>query len=400
LTTVSEALDQSAVLLTLGALFLIGLAADLTGRSTCLPRVTLLLICGIAVGPSGFFLIPENFLAVWFPALTSIALALIGFLLGQQISLAALKKRGRTVIGISLCKVFGAALAVGVTLLVFGANPVVAFLLAGIAPATAPTATYDVVHESGVTGEFSETLLSIVALDDVWGLLIFVFAMASAAVLNGDAAVGGAVSASLVELGGSVALGVALGVPMAILTGRVRYGEPTLAEAIGFVLLGAGLAEWLDLLPILTAMAMGSTVASLATHHDRPFHAIEGIEWPFMILFFVLAGASMELDALWLVGGLTGGYILLRGIGIYAGTRLGGYLVGASQPLRQWLGLALFPQAGVAIGMALLASQRFPEWGSVVLPVVLGSTIILEILAPIMTRLALRYASASQPTRG
>jgi Kef-type K+ transport system membrane component KefB len=147
-------------------------------------------------------------------------------------------------------------------------------------------------------------------------------------------------------------------------------------------------------------MAMGSTVASLATHHDRPFHAIEGIEWPFMILFFVLAGASMELDALWLVGGLTGGYILLRGIGIYAGTRLGGYLVGASQPLRQWLGLALFPQAGVAIGMALLASQRFPEWGSVVLPVVLGSTIILEILAPIMTRLALRYASASQPTRG
>ena len=139
-----------------------------------------------------------------------------------------------------------------------------------------------------MTGEFSETLLSIVALDDVWGLLIFVFAMASAAVLNGDAAVGGAVSASLVELGGSVALGVALGVPMAILTGRVRYGEPTLAEAIGFVLLGAGLAEWLDLLPILTAMAMGSTVASLATHHDRPFHAIEGIEWPFMILFFVL----------------------------------------------------------------------------------------------------------------
>jgi Kef-type K+ transport system membrane component KefB len=374
-------------------LFLIGLAADLIGRLTFLPRVTLLLLGGLAIGPVGFTLLPESFLEDWFPTLTSIALALIGFLLGQQLSVAELKKRGTKIVGISLCKVVGAWLAVGFALLIFGANPVVVLLLAGIAPATAPTATYDVVHESGATGEFAETLLSIVAMDDVWGLLLFIVMMAFAGVLSGGGAVSSGIATGFTEIGGSLALGFVLGVPMSYLTGRIRRGEPTLAEGLGFILLGAGAAEWLSLSPILTAMAMGATVASLAKHHERPFHAIEGIEWPFMILFFVLAGASLEVGALRLVGGVAVVYILSRGIGIYVGSRSGGRLMGVSLQYRRWLGVALFPQAGVAIGMALLASQRFPEVASIVLPVVLTSTIFLEIVAPIITRQALRAAS-------
>ena len=389
-----ELQSQMTIPFILGILFLVGLAADLIGRFTFLPRVTLLILGGLAIGPAGFSLLPERFLEDWFPALTGIALALIGFLLGQQISVAELKKRGTTIVGISLCKVVGAWLAVGLALLVVGVNPVVAMLLAGIAPATAPAATYDVVHESGATGQFAETLLSIVAVDDVWGLLIFIVMMAFAGVLIGDAAVSSGIALGLTEIGGSIALGFTLGLPMAYLTGRIRPGEPTLAEGLGFVLLAAGTAEWLGLSPILTTMVMGGTVASLAKHHERPFHAIEGIEWPFMILFFVLAGASLEIGALRLVGGLAAVYILARGIGIYIGTRFGGRLAGASLQLRRWLGAALFPQAGVAIGMALLASQRFPEVASVILPVVLASTIFLEIVAPIITRQALRAVGA------
>jgi Kef-type K+ transport system membrane component KefB len=141
-------------------------------------------------------------------------------------------------------------------------------------------------------------------------------------------------------------------------------------------------------------MAMGGTVASLAKHHNRPFHAIEGIDWPFMILFFVLAGASLEIEAIYDVGAVTVIYVLSRCIGIYIGTRLGCQITGASLPLRKWLGVALFPQAGVAIGMALLASQRFPDFASIILPVVLTSTIFLEIVAPVITRQALRAAGA------
>ena len=382
--------------LILGLLFLIGFVADIIGRSTFLPRVTLLMLGGLAVGPAGFSLIPDSFVEQWFPQLTTIALALIGFLLGHHLSIAALRTRGSFVIAISLCKVFGAAFAVAVTLMLAGLEPVMALLLAGIAPATDPAATYDLVHEGDSSGEFVDTLLSIVAVDDVWGLLMFMLMVALAGIISGEATIGVGILSSLVDVGGSIVLGVALGAPMAYLTGRVRHGEPMLAEALGFVLLGAGIAEWFDLLPILSAMVMGIVVASLASHHDRPFHAIEGIEWPFMVLFFVLAGASLEVDTLLLAGGVTVVYILARFGGIYIGTRLGSRLVGASPSIRKWLGLALLPQAGVAIGMALLAAQRFPDTASVVLTAAVASTVILETVGPVFTRLAIRGAASER----
>ena len=378
--------------LVLGLLFLIGFIADIVGRSTFLPRVTLLMLGGLAVGPAGFSIVPDDFVQQWFPELTNIALALIGFLLGHQLSIAALRKRGSKVIAISLCKVFAASLAVAAALMLVGVDPVIALLLAGVAPATDPAVTYDLVHESGASGEFADTLLSIVAVDDVWGLMIFMVVLAAAGILGGDTASASGIVTSLAGIGGSVLLGIVLGVPMAYLTGRIRRGEPMLAEALGFVLLGAGIADWFGLLPILTAMVMGIAVASLAKHHERPFHVIAGIEWPFMVLFFVLAGASLELDKLLLAGELTLVYVVARFVGIYAGARLGSRAVGAQPAVRRWLGVALMPQAGVAIGMALLATQRFPDTASVVLTVAVASTVILETIGPVLTRLAIRKA--------
>ena len=168
-----------------------------------------------------------------------------------------------------------------------------------------------------------------------------------------------------------------------------------LAEAMGFVLLCGGAATWLDLSPILAAMTMGAVVASLAKHHDRPFHAIEGVEWPFLILFFIFAGASAHADALLMVGGITLVYMLFRCIGTFAGAWVGGYIGKASVPLRNWIGLCLFPQAGVSLGMALMASQRFPEFEPYVLPVVLSSTIVFELLTPLLTRLALKQTQSA-----
>jgi NhaP-type Na+/H+ or K+/H+ antiporter len=165
--------------------------------------VTLLLLGGLAVGPSGLSLIPTVFVEEWFPALTTIALALIGFLLGHQFSLSAMRAHGKTIIVISTCKVFFAAVAVGLVLWLVGASPVVALLLAAIAPATAPTATYDVVHEDGARGEIVDALLSIVALDDVWGLLVFIVIVSIAGMLSGDTSIGGGLESSVIDIGGS-----------------------------------------------------------------------------------------------------------------------------------------------------------------------------------------------------
>jgi Kef-type K+ transport system membrane component KefB len=318
--------------------------------------------------------------------LTDIALAMIGFLLGQKLSRSTLRDLGRSVLTMSIGEVILTALLVFSVLSLCGVPLEVALLLAGIAPATAPAATVDVVREYQAKGRFTDTLLGIVAIDDAWGLLIFSVLLSMVQAISGEGGAGAVLASSAWEIGGALLLGLVLGVPMAYLTGRIRPGEPTQAEALGLVLLCAGLAVWAEVSYILAAIVLGAVVANLAKHHDRPFHAIEGFEWPFLILFFLLAGAALHIEALAQVGLLGGGYIGLRIAGRVLGTRLGGWLSGADTTTRRWMGLALLPQAGVAIGMALLASHRFPELKDVILPVVLGSTVIFELLGPVMTR--------------
>ena len=373
------------ILITFGGLFLIGLLADLVGRHTPLPRVTLLLLTGFLIGPSVLDWLPQ-FTTDWFPVLTDIALAMIGFLLGQKMSRSTFRESGKTVMYISISLVLVTVVLLIVVLTLFKVPLVLALLLAGIATATAPAVTMDVVHELKARGKFTDTLLGIVAIDDAWGLLVFSVLLAVAQVVSGQGGAVDVLASCAREIGGAVLLGVVLGLPMAYLTGRIHTGTPTQAEALGLVLLCAGLAVWAEVSYILAAMVLGSVVVNLARHHDRPFHAIEGIEWPFMILFFLLAGASLHIEALAQVGLLGAGYIALRLTGRLLGIRLGGWLSGAEPAIQRWMGLALLPQAGVAIGMALLASQRFPEFRDILLPVVLGSTVIFELFGPVFTR--------------
>ena len=384
--------SEPPILLILGLLFLLGLAADLIGRHSFVPRVTLLILAGLAVGPVGFDVLPEAVVRDWFPPMTTVALSLVGFLLGEKLSINELRAHGRVVLGITIAETSLALIAVALALLAIGVHPVAALLLAGIAAASAPTATYDVVRECGIKGEFTDALLAVVALDDAVSLLLFSLMMAAASAVDGNHSVMFSLAGGVREIGGSLLLGVALGVPMAYLSGRIRPGEPTLAEAMGFVLLCGGLATWLDLSPVLCAMVMGAVVASVAKHHDRPFHAVEGIEWPFLILFFILAGASTHASALLMVGGITLVYMVSRCAGTFAGAWIGSALTDAGPAMQKWIGWCLFPQAGVALGMALLATQRFPEFEAFLLPVVLASTVVYEITAPAITRRALQAA--------
>lgn len=245
-------------------------------------------------------------------------------------------------------------------------------------------------------------MLGIVAIDDTWGLFIFSLLLAVVQALGGQGQDGAAeiMVSSVREIGGAILLGLALGLPMAYRTGRIRPGEPTQAEALGLVMLCAGLAVWADVSYILATMVLGAVVANVAKHHRRPFHAIEGIEWPFLILFFLLAGAALHVEALMQVGLLGAGYIGLRVTGRLLGTRFGGWLSGADPTTRHWIGLALLPQAGVAIGMALFAGQRFPELNEVILPVILASTVIFELTGPIFTRKVLEHVGDISKTTG
>ena len=248
----------------------------------------------------------------------------------------------------------------------------------------------DVISSERGLGRFGKTVLGVVALDDILGLFLFSLVLSAVESLGTGLPTMAGLFHGLFEIGGSVLLGVGLGVPMAFLSGRIRPGEPTLVEALGIVTLCGGIAILLGLSFILTALVLGATVALRAEHHERPFHAIQQIEWPFLVLFFFLAGASLEPRALWQAGLVGVVYVLSRAVGTWLSSSGGAAMIDGAGRESFWLGLALLPQAGVALGMALVASDRLPDLKGSVLPVVLGGTVFFEIVGPWLARLAAR----------
>jgi Kef-type K+ transport system membrane component KefB len=388
-------MDPTAqILLTLGGILLLGLATDVLGQRTLLPRVTLMLLFGMLIGPGMLDLVP-TVVADRFELIASMALLMVGFLLGGRLTRDTLRRSGREIISISVTAVIVTSFIVFLGLMLVGVPLEIAILLGCIASATAPAATVDIVMESGYKGRFADLLLAIVALDDAWGLIIFSIGLALVAALAGVDGHASPLLAALQDIGGSAILGLLIGLPAAYMTGRIRQGQPMLTEALGLVFVCGGLALWLDVSFLIASMVMGAVVTNLATHHEYPFHAIEDIEWPFMVIFFVLAGASLEFSALRDIGLIGAVYVVCRIAGKVLGAWLGGRHGRARQETRRWMGVAMLPQAGAAMGMALVATNLLPEYRQVVLSVVISTTVFFELIGPAFTRLALRHTDDS-----
>ena len=240
--------------------------------------------------------------------------------------------------------------------------------------------------------------LSVVAIVVAYGILLFSVLLALAQQLAGAGGTAGTLEHALWTVFGALALGAALGLPMAWLTGKLKRGEPTLVEALGFVLSCAGLAAVLQVSYLLACMTMGAVVARRARHHTRPFHAIEGITDPFLVVFFVLAGFEFKLQTLGALGPLAAAYVIARALGKVAGCWLGARVIGAKPPVGRLLGLSIMPQAGVALGLGLVAADRFPGLGDQLLSLLVCTTLVFELVGPLATRFALRKAEELPPT--
>lgn len=372
-------------------IFPAGLALDRIGHIVHVLRVTMLILLGAVVGPPALDILPHP-LSGTSEIYASTALTMVAFLLGGVLNRDILRLHGRAIVIVSLTVVVTSVGFVAAGLWAFGVPLVLAVMLGGISAATDPAATSDVVRQEGATCRFATSLLGIVAIDDAWGVLAFSVIL-TAAGMPTDGTSGEAILHGLREAGGAILLGTAIGAPAAILTGRVKTGEPTLIEALGIVFLCAGLAMSLGVSFLLTGMVCGAIIVNFAGHHTRPFTEIQRIEWPFMLLFFVMAGASLDVTALGHVGLAGALYVAFRFVIRIAGGWLGGLLAGVPAAERRLTGLALMPQAGVAIGMALVAGERFPEYAEPLLAITIASTIFFEVIGPILTQLALRRAA-------
>lgn len=384
----------------IGTVFAAGLGADLLARRLHLPRVTVLLLAGLALGQSGAQVLPsptepvQQFLSVT-------ALSMVAFLLGSSLSLDTLRSAGRAIVILSLAVVLGTLAVVSLGLWALGLPLGLALLLAAIATATDPAATQEVITQSRQDSLFTRTLKGIVAIDDAWGLIAFSLVVLVEQPLAGATGAGtgaeaGIVMALLREVLGSILLGAAAGVLGGWLSGRLAPGQPLQIEALALVFTLTGAALALDLSYLITTMVAGAVLVNTAHHHDRAFHEIEHIKWPFMVLFFVLAGATLDLGAVAALGLLGAAFVSLRIVARVLGGWAGAQLGGTAPAHAMLYGPALLPQAGVAVGTALIAAETFPQWADIIMPLTLGATVVFELLGPPLALWAIKR-SAAQP---
>lgn len=391
----TELKGPASVLLVLGVIFLLGVVTDFLSKIIRIPRISLLLLIGLAFGPLGLNMVSPSQEHQWLSITADIALVMVGFLLGGHFSRGAVRAHGQLVLWFSVAIVLVSVTVVFVGLLLLGASTEVALLLAGIATATDPAAIVDVIKETRAKGKFTSTLIGIVAIDDALGLIAFSVLLAVARSLNGGTGLEH-IFISMWEIGGAVVLGGLLGFVMVqIFSTRhdkecPEQQETVFMETLGFVLLCGGLAFYLEVSFLLASMTLGVVVVNMIPQDCvRIFRSIEVVVWPFLTLFFVFAGASLQPESLPQIGLIGLGYVLFRVLGRIIGGWVGGRGAKADAAMQKWMGAALMPQAGIALGMALIAVQQFPELHDIILPIVVGTTVLFQLVGPVLTRLAL-----------
>jgi Kef-type K+ transport system membrane component KefB len=382
---------EISIVFILGIILLLGLLLGKLGGKFKLASVPGYLIAGLVLGPSILGVINHETIEQLSP-ITGMALGIIALIIGGEFSLNSIKKLGKALVFMGILEIIGAAVLVTGVMMLFTHNFALSLLLGGLSVATAPASTVVVVKELQASGPLTESLLGIVALDDMFGVMTFgvIVAIVKGLVGNlGETSVLLMIARPLVEIGGSIILGASLGFLFTYLIKETSNEKSLLALILGGVFFTNGVANLFELSPILSNMVLGAVIRNLSQSHKKVFELIEGIEVPIFIAFFALAGSEFQLYRLADFGFIGLIYVLVRLLGKVTGARLGGELGKASNRVKKYLGFCLMPQAGVAVGLVIRAQEIYPQASNFILNVVLTSVMISELLGPPLTRFAL-----------
>lgn len=378
------------ILAYLSIMILGGMACGRLVKLIKLPNVTGYLIAGLLLGPSILNIIPDN-VSLGTPIVSEIALGFIAFSIGGEFKLSYFKRVGKSSVVIAVLAAFLATAFVVVGLLIVGCDLPFALLLGAIAAATAPAATIMVINQYKAKGPVTQTLLSVVAIDDAIALMLFgvAAAIANSITSPGTGSVFTLLLMPLIEIFGAIIFGFLLGM---ILTYCLRWFKKDgnrLSLTVAFVFLGAGIATLFNFSALLMCMSIGAALANFSKISVNIVRLVDKITPPIFILFFVESGAGLNLSILPSIGVVGITYVVTRMIGKYLGAYLGAVICKCNDNIKKYLGLALIPQAGVAIGLALAASTIVPDHAKEVRAVVLCATFIYEIIGPVLSKFAL-----------
>ncbi len=406
--TTAQTNSAAAIIISIALMLFLGFAMTRLTKRLRLPNVTAYILTGIVIGPYALDLVPETVID-GMDFLPDIALAFIAFSTGEFFTFSTLKKNGMKVVIITVLEAFLATVSVFfVTYCVLGIDLVFSVIVSALASATAPASTMMTIRQTRAHGDFVDTLLQVVALDDVVGLLEYSVAISLALAAGTDSAHFGIISILkplLINLG-VLLLGGLFGIFLKAMMQK-RSKDNRLIVSISLLFAFCGICALLDVSPLLGCMSMG-TVYINTTHDEKLFKQLNYFTPPILLLFFVRSGLSFRLDALADTSATVGrtplllvgvAYFFARIVGKYAGAFLGCLVTGKPKEVRNYLGLGLIPQAGVAIGLAALGARTLGgETGVALETVILSSSVLYELIGPGCAKLAL-YLSRSYSTK-
>ena len=410
------------VLLSLAVALFAGLMMTRACKPLGLPAVTGYLVAGILIGPYCLGLLGveglgfTSFEAVEsFHILSEAALGFIAFTIGNEFRLSSLKKIGKQAVVIAL---FG---AVGATILVDAALIGLSFLMPGvvdlpialtlgaIASATAPAATLMVVRQYKAKGPVTQMLLPVVAIDDAIGLIVFAVSLGVAKAVNsGQMDILSIALEPVMEIVLSIVAGSILGALLSYTERLFHSRSKRLSITVAYVLLGVAISQikfhigpvHCGFSSLLLLMMMGTVFCNMCDFSEELMDRLDRWTGPLFALFFVLSGAELQLSVFtqWtmVVVGIV--YIIFRCLGKYFGASFSAKMTRCSKTVQDYLGITLFPQAGVALGMTLIASVEFGgAQGDVIRNITLFSVMVYELVGPLLTKIALTKAGEIKP---
>lgn len=404
--------NGNMVLVIAGLALFLGWGSGNLARKLKAPQVVGHILTGVVLGTSVLGVIKTGMLD-GLVFINFLALAFIGFDIGGELSLRGLRKLGRPILWISVLESMGAFLLVTTAIFIYTRKLYMALIFGALSSATAPAATVDVLREYQASGPLTTTLFAVVGIDDGLAIAIYAFAALFAKIL-----LAGAQSLSYAKLIllpfaqiiGALVMGFVIGLILLLLVRRVTSRTTILTCVVGAILVTTGLANLLDLSLILANMAVGMTVINLPKY-GRPdlFEVARGLTPPLFILFFVLVGARLDVAKLGSLGVIGVLYVVFRSAGKQGGTYLGARIGRAPRAVSRYLGLCLFSQAGVAIGLSIETMLEFGakefgtaglELGAMAITVIAATTLIFQLIGPPCTRYAIIKAGEAKVVRG
>ncbi len=391
-----------------GAVLLCAFLVKLIFNRLRIPEVTGYVVIGIILGISLVRLLDERALdsMEW---ISSIGLCLIAFLIGIELKWDNLKKLGKSIIFIVLFETMGAFIIVFFgMLLLSGGDVSFSLLLGAVASATAPAATVAVIRQFQAKGFLTSTILAVVGLDDAAALIIYVFAASFAKGMISGAGLnwGTIIFSSFMSVGLSIVIGGGMGALYAFIMKHVRNNEAIVIAVSAFLLIQLGVCKMLGISELLTVMVFGAVTVNLSPALVlRTDEMVRNYTPIFLSSFFIIGGAHLDLSLIAKVGFAGIGYFILRSFGKIGGGTLGAVVGRAPVNVRRYIGFALIPQVGVALALALAIRSDFgaPAMGEAgkilsisVINILLLTTIITEIVGPLMTRAVLKKAGEIQ----